>query len=151
MTEGGGSVGWTDQKREVASWKLNKGLFLHHPFCTICSSPLQQPSLFLSETEKRRPWLCCLAATLTQWFCIITLTRQFSQSHVSAAFCPLHKRSIHCLRLSHMVECSGVAPEETSSHFHAAFKFLFALKATELPPWLPFCMSRASWMAHTVY
>lgn len=40
-----------------------------------------------------------------------------------------------------MVECSGVAPEETSSHFHAAFKFLFALKATELPPWLPFCMS----------
>lgn len=39
-----------------------------------------------------------------------------------------------------MVECSGVAPEETSSHFHAAFKFLFALKATELPPWLPFCV-----------
>lgn len=32
--EGGGSVGCTDQKREVASWKLNKGLFLHHPFCS---------------------------------------------------------------------------------------------------------------------
>lgn len=111
----------------------------------MCSSPLQQPSLFLSETEKRRPWLCCLAATLTQWFCIITLTRQFSQSHVSAAFCPLHKRSIHCLRLSHMVECSGVAPEETSSHFHAAFKFLFALKATELPPWLPFWAEFPGW------
>lgn len=50
-----------------------------------------------------------------------------------------------------MVECSGVAPEETSSHFHAAFKFLFALKATELLSWLPFCMSRVSCMEHTVY
>lgn len=50
-----------------------------------------------------------------------------------------------------MVECSGVAPEETFSHFHAAFRFLFALKATELPPWLPFYMSRVSCMAHTVY
>lgn len=47
-----------------------------------------------------------------------------------------------------MVECSGVAPEETSSHFHAAFKFLFAVKATEL---LSFCMSIVSCMAHTVY
>lgn len=43
-----------------------------------------------------------------------------------------------------MVECSGVAPEETSSRFHAAFKFLFALKATELLSWLPFCMSTYS-------
>lgn len=50
-----------------------------------------------------------------------------------------------------MVECSGVAPEETSSHFHVAFKFLFALKATELLSWLIFCMSRVSCMAHTVY